>query len=76
METAFTRFDVEYDHLCEIGAGDSRTLKRWLFATLHRTAIGTQELQPNPAVLERFEQMRGERSSGYGPVDFMALGSV
>jgi len=76
MEAAFTRFDVEFDHLCEIGAGNSRALKRWLFTALHRTAIGAQDLEPNPAVLERLAQQRGETPSGYGPADFMALGRV
>ncbi len=76
MESAFIRFDAEFDHLCEISTSDLRALKRWLFNALHRTTIGVQELEPNPATLERFEQQRGERPSGYGPADFVALGGV
>jgi len=76
METAFTRFDVEFDHMCEIGISDLRALRRWLFTALGRTASSAQELEPNQAIIERFQQQRNERPSGFGPADFIALGSV
>jgi len=76
METAFTRFGDEFDRLCEVGVGDLRGLKRWLFAILPETAANVQRQKASPANLQRLQQMRGEEPSGIGPADFMFLGGV
>jgi hypothetical protein len=67
IESAFTRFDSELDHLCEIGVDNLRDIKRRLFTILPETAANLQEQRPNPAAIERLEQMRGEEPSGFDP---------
>lgn len=64
LETVLARFDHDLDHMCEIGLGDLRALKRWLFSVLPETATNVQKQRPNPGTLEQFQQMRGEEPQG------------
>jgi hypothetical protein len=64
LETAFTRFEHEFDRTCEIGVSDLRSLKRWLYAILPETAANVQEPKPSPGTLQQLQQMRNRESIG------------
>jgi hypothetical protein len=60
IEPAFLRFDEHFDRLCELGVGDLRTLKRWLFAILPEAATIGQNQKPNPDNRKRIRKWMGE----------------
>jgi hypothetical protein len=43
MKRAFSRFNEQWDRLCEIGIGDLRSLQRWLFSVLPEEAAIVRE---------------------------------
>ena len=51
---AFDRFDRDLDPQCEVGVGDARQLKRWLFSNLPATASKLFEPEPARARLRSF----------------------
>jgi hypothetical protein len=61
---AFARFHRNLDRMCEIGVGDLRALKRWLFAVLPEAAQTIHEPRANPSRMEQLMQMRGEQPQG------------
>jgi hypothetical protein len=54
VQLAFARFDRHLDMLCEIGAGDLRAFRRWLFAILPKVEGFVQKESPNSTSLEIF----------------------
>ncbi len=75
-ETAFTRFDYDLDHLCEIGIGNLRAFKRWLSAILPQVATHAQKEKPTQANLTQLYQMRPEQPTGFDPVELMSQEGV
>jgi hypothetical protein len=55
IELAFHRFNTEFDKRCEIGLGDLRSMKRWLFSILPETI---EILKPPQPYLENRRKMR------------------
>jgi hypothetical protein len=70
METAFTRFDDDYDHLCEIGVGNLRALKRWLVSILPETASHIQMENPSPVTQQRWRNEQNIQPRGYNRLIF------
>ncbi len=66
-ERAFTRFNRNLDKLCEFGAGDLRTLQRWLFVILPEVANRLQKPRLYPANREVMRKMMGKKPHGMGP---------
>lgn len=60
MRRAFVRFEKQLDKLCEIGVGDLRALRRWLFAVLPEAANIVQNKRPLPANLRILRDTIGE----------------
>lgn len=70
METVFTRFDDDYDHLCEIGVGNLRAFKRWLVNILPETASHVQLENPSPTTQQRWRNEQNKQPRGYGRIIF------
>lgn len=56
---AFDRFDRDLDPQCELGVGNARRLKRWLFSSLPETASRLFEPEPAPARVRDFARELG-----------------
>jgi len=48
MPRAFNRFAMQFDMLCELGSGDIRNVKRWLFSVMPEVAIKAQGGRAEP----------------------------
>jgi hypothetical protein len=60
IQLAFSRFDRHLDVLCELGAGDLRFFRRWLFGILPQVEAFVREESPNSESIEAFRQMTKE----------------
>lgn len=64
MQMASIRFEEDFDKLCELGVGDLRTLRRWLYDVLPETAKIAQSQRPNFANAHKMRQMMGAKPRG------------
>ena len=61
LRPSYVRFDMNLDNLCEIGAGNLRSIQRWLFAALPETVKNIQEQS------RKKNQRLFQRRMGYQP---------
>lgn len=59
FELAHVRFDKALDRFCEVGAGDIRSLQRWLHGVIPETVLSVQSTKPDPRKLENLREIIG-----------------
>jgi hypothetical protein len=59
LAAATTRFDLDFDPLCEISIGDERRLSRWLHHSLPDALAALRDPRPNPQALSAFVRHTG-----------------
>ncbi|MGB0385941.1 MAG: hypothetical protein ACPGWR_14065 [Ardenticatenaceae bacterium] len=64
MQMTSVRFEEDFDKLCELGVGDLRTLRRWLYDILPETAKIAQSQRPNFDNSHKMRQMMGTNPRG------------